>query len=226
MSKKKIFNGNCAICGEYRKLSFEHYPPESAGNNKPIKRQKIENKFGFGNPHLTGTFTTAHKGFGANTICETCNNKTGSYYVNAYKDFVDQVNRNFKEENNSNSKNLYRIQPLNIFKQIIVIFLSIDAENSFLRTKINVEEFIFNKHSKEFPTEFKLYMIPYFGNEYFGMGFVQNLYTGIYSSLFRFPPFNFMMRYKGEPLSKDCFEVNEFLNFEYDEYHEMKITNI
>ena len=36
MKNKIVKEGICAPCGEFKKLSFEHVPPKSAFNNKPL----------------------------------------------------------------------------------------------------------------------------------------------------------------------------------------------
>ena len=34
---KEIF-GNCKLCGKYKKLTFEHVPPEKAFNSSAVKK--------------------------------------------------------------------------------------------------------------------------------------------------------------------------------------------
>ena len=78
MGKKEI--GYCHICGCYGELSYEHIPPENALNtNKAIiytgddviKRYKGEKS----------KYICRQQGMGKFSLCENCNNKTGSWYV-------------------------------------------------------------------------------------------------------------------------------------------------
>lgn len=58
-----------------KKLSFEHFPPESCFNDGKVK---IANKI-------------SQRGIGDYTLCDSCNNNTGKWYVKDYKKLVDAV---------------------------------------------------------------------------------------------------------------------------------------
>lgn len=89
--------GICAICGEHKKLSFEHAPPKSAFNNKPIhlvdSDQMFQENFKYTNEALS------QKGWGQFTLCESCNNNTGSWYGDSFKDFAQQGMEILRKEN-------------------------------------------------------------------------------------------------------------------------------
>lgn len=55
--------GICHICLEEKKLSFEHFPPESCLNDGKVK---IANKI-------------SQRGIGDYTLCDSCNNNTGRW---------------------------------------------------------------------------------------------------------------------------------------------------
>lgn len=127
---KKI--GRCALCGKECKLSFEHIPPESAFNSTPVKpvtgETMLQNRDRV--PwDITGLpFQNCQKGMGLDSLCENCNNNTGSWYGSAYSMFAKSVayltenylNPNYKSVE---IKNLY---PLRIIKQVISMFCSIN----------------------------------------------------------------------------------------------------
>lgn len=82
--------GYCHICGGYGELSYEHIPPENALNNNKaiiytgddvIKRYKGEKS----------RYVCQQQGMGKYSLCEDCNNKTGSWYVPQYSDVAKGV---------------------------------------------------------------------------------------------------------------------------------------
>jgi len=72
--------GKCRLCSEIKKLTFEHVPPESAFNSTPIYFQKsthLHDK----NSYLYGKKIRSNRGAGGYYLCESCNNKSGSWYA-------------------------------------------------------------------------------------------------------------------------------------------------
>ncbi len=85
--RKGTQSGICHICRSDGPLSFEHVPPKSAFNDKPIVwrvgRDALDNL-----PSARGQIK--QKGAGAYTLCPTCNNKTGGWYGSAYAKWAYQ----------------------------------------------------------------------------------------------------------------------------------------
>ena len=80
--KKGAKNGFCRICGNYRKLTVDHIPPKSCGNNNRIQIR------------YKGGTIISQNGLNCKTICEDCNNKLfGSNYdkvlVKLYNEILD-----------------------------------------------------------------------------------------------------------------------------------------
>lgn len=78
--------GYCRICGEYKKLSREHFPPKSAFNNGQFKTKSV-------NLYKTHQAIVWQEKWrdGGNAryrTCKDCNRKTGSWYGEAYRDFA------------------------------------------------------------------------------------------------------------------------------------------
>jgi 5-methylcytosine-specific restriction endonuclease McrA len=77
-------DGTCHICGNIGPLTFEHLPPESAGNDGPVRvLQGLEIEAAGHDPRLGRKH---QKGAGASTLCGSCNNKTGAWYGGARDD--------------------------------------------------------------------------------------------------------------------------------------------
>ncbi len=79
----KEIQGTCHICGQNKKLTFEHIPPHKAFNNlsaKVYNGGELLKKYK-GEPYK---YQNMQKGKGGYTLCEECNNNTGSWYVEEY----------------------------------------------------------------------------------------------------------------------------------------------
>jgi hypothetical protein len=158
MNSPKHREGTCAICGEHRKLSFEHVPPQSAFNNKPIFIQTYDHLLNK-NSFLFGKKSKAIRGFGRYTLCESCNNNTGDWYARDFKDFAHQgmtIIENL-EKPQQVVHGTYNIKPLNVLKQILAMFMSADS-SGHLRSNKDLVNFILQRETVGLPPKFKVYI--------------------------------------------------------------------
>lgn len=121
--------GYCHICGTYGKLSFEHIPPEGALNHgkamvytgdEVLKRYRGEKS----------KYQSQQRGMGKYTLCDNCNNKTGSWYVPAYNTFAQAVAWELQkmpalQHGNAVSFSTDKILPLQFVKQVVTMFCSL-----------------------------------------------------------------------------------------------------
>ena len=70
--------GICHLCGTFGQLSFEHVPPRRAFNELKIK------SFKFWDIYCSKKGRDQQKGAGDYTLCNSCNNNTGSCYAESY----------------------------------------------------------------------------------------------------------------------------------------------
>ena len=75
MSKNYDF---CAICGKYGKLSFDHIPPQSCGNNQNVYYYSFQQFVT--DPKLKFKKNHSQNGVKSKNICSECNNLLGSKY--------------------------------------------------------------------------------------------------------------------------------------------------
>jgi hypothetical protein len=81
MGRKPII-GTCHICSTYRKLSYEHVPPESAFNDTKLRKFGFQQIFGVEPGELPQKGgKVEQRGAGGYTLCERCNNLTGNGMV-------------------------------------------------------------------------------------------------------------------------------------------------
>jgi len=216
--RKKVI-GYCALCGNHAELTFEHTPPESCGNNKSVVMYSLEHicngvQIFKENGKPRGEFIN-QRGFGFHSLCEDCNNNTGSLYINSYKDFYQQglqaFNNSTLQSENISFKNIY---PLRILKAILMFFVSINKSNSL---GLNIKQFIKNKENLKLPKELKIFC--YFTEDYYSFPFLQkaqiistNDIIYPYYSLFSFLPFGFILTEDSIP-SIEYYGICEITNF-------------
>ena len=126
MPRKKI-SGKCHICGKQGKLSFEHVPPRAAFNNCPaVYKELVEVINKDPGNYFDEKGNTSQRGFGAYTLCEKCNNDTGSWYGDAFVGWAHQGMEIFTYTQGFPSLYYaFRIYPLQLIKQIVCMFFSI-----------------------------------------------------------------------------------------------------
>ena len=84
--------GKCALCGEARELTYEHIPPRSAFNNKPAQLYSGQNLIS-SNERMPWdveglNYISRQKGAGTWSLCASCNNLTGTWYGDTYKEMA------------------------------------------------------------------------------------------------------------------------------------------
>ena len=147
MAKKHI--GRCALCGKEGKLSFEHIPPQSAFNSSPAKAvpgsQLLEDTERLPWDIDRLRYTNLQQGMGLFSICADCNNKTGAWYGNQYKDLAYGAHYAVSQAADPETQGLgiKEVYPLRLIKQIISMFCSI---NNFDDPRMDpLRDFVLNR---------------------------------------------------------------------------------
>lgn len=145
MARKPVF-GTCHICQKNTKLSFEHVPPRAAFNDCPAVSKQISELI---NKHPDNYFEEkgkkSQRGHGAYTLCEACNNNTGAWYGTAFAEWAHQGMDIFGHAYRSPSLYYnFRIFPLQVVKQIICMFFSIN-DDEFGCNHPDLVRFVLNK---------------------------------------------------------------------------------
>lgn len=168
MSKRN--EGFCHICGNYTELTFEHIPPKKTGNqmkvneisgNVLIEAMADNKRLPWDLKGLK--YKQKQKGMGKHTLCKSCNNNTGSWYGEDYVVFSNTMATLLaKEKPQPNLGVAFTVQmkPLNVMKQILSFFCSIN--------KYPVDEqicdFVLDRESQNFNFEdYILTMFLYIG---------------------------------------------------------------
>jgi len=224
---KEVKYGECRICGNTGKLSYEHVPPRSAFNSNKAFMYLGKEIIGSENfPwDLSGKKgRQLQKGIGFYTLCEKCNNNTGHLYGSSFVEFTYQGYKktsNLKVESNEwVSLNFTDIYPLRIIKQIIAMFLSVNSPGL---PKVHTEfrDLLLSKEKKGLSEKkFGLYIYILRGAilRYVGIGGIlfSDKSMRILSEISA-PPFGYVLEINPKDKSKYC-DITFFANqYEYNE---------
>lgn len=150
--------GRCALCGKECELTFEHIPPRAAFNSTPIRPVSGSELFKNGSakdeermPWEIGglPYENQQQGMGRYSLCQTCNNNTGSWYGDAYVAFAQRAYTAIKkfqsdEQTIIGFKELY---PLKIIKQVLSMFCSINSMAIVDPRFEPIREFVLDKNA-------------------------------------------------------------------------------
>lgn len=216
ITKKQV---NCALCGLETKLTFEHIPPKCAFNNDSIYIQTHEQMVKTESP-LYGKKSLSHRGFGKFCLCASCNNATGNWYA---KDFCDFIIQGQKILNESDPNGLitgeYNIKPLNVLKQILLMFVCADSAG-ILRKHKGVVKYLMNKKSIDFPEKISVYIYSNACSYKRMMGYSFGIDTRngekFQWSEINYEPFGYVLTYDSNPPNPFMVNISGFNETAYD----------
>ncbi len=218
--------GNCALCGKYTKLTFEHIPPHGAFNDSKAKiisgdtyiNGLLENNF----EELSELpYKEQQRGKGIYSLCAACNNLTGSYYGQAYIDFARNIASLMTKCNVKSGMTLFidnaYLKPLSVVKQMVSMFCSLNPV-----AKIDeLREFVLNKNKMGLGDyRIGLYLFSK-GVERFAP-VVAGINMGsphpiLYSEIVSFPLGIILVWGKKTPFPLGCLDISNFANYKYED---------
>lgn len=211
--------GNCHLCGEFKDLTFEHIPPKSANNDRPILIQKHEHLFDT-NSFVFGKSIRSNQGAGAYCFCKSCNNNTGTWYARDFSTFVNQTTSYFDVYKIIYAYNLIPLnfKPLNILKQILTMFLAID-HSGLLRNDKELVDFILMKENKILSDKYQVYIYNTFSNKKRRHGVQWNNLNGCFCthSEITFNPFGYFLTIESPPPLEIITNITNFKKFDYND---------
>ena len=235
MSRKPII-GKCRLCGEIKKLTFEHVPPETTFNNYSVRilsgEEVIKKVAAPNNPPWDFSDTKGtiqQRGRGGYYLCGDCNSKTGQWYVPEYSKFVHIVHSALQEvkgkEFGALRIKMKGIKPLSIFKQIMTLFCDI---NEGMMGDNSLKDYLLNKTSTNFKRErYHLYMHIHSGSVERMNGIMVQFASGVglitLSEISTYPVGFALYIDKPEAYNPEGVEITIFSQFNYDDEIELEI---
>lgn len=156
--------GRCHICGREGKLSFEHIPPRSMGNDHAVRSYKsvdiIENARRFDSSATDGVrYAKMRRGAGVSTLCAECNSYLGANYVREFVGCTRELGALFaREPIESGAKAIHlefgKVNVLAFIKHVISNFCATTPYG----TMTDCRDFLLHRESNDFPGRYRLYM--------------------------------------------------------------------
>lgn len=140
-------------------LSFEHVPPRAAFNDQRVFETNIQKMLAGewdGKPQPPqGKWVQA--GAGKHTLCEKCNNDTGSWYGSAYVAMARQALELVTRSGGTASLAYpYRIFPLRVLKQVMAMFCS--ACGPSLQERFpDIPRFVLHRERRYMPHDLRVF---------------------------------------------------------------------
>lgn len=231
MGSKKLRMDNCCLCGEYKELSFEHVPPRSAFNNKPIFIQGFTHLTDRSSP-LYGRSMKSNKGFGGYTLCKSCNSNTGTWYARDFAEFAHQgmsIMNSYETPLQSPIINgRFKINPLNVIKQILTMFMSAD-KSGHLQSQKDLVSYLLEKESKKLPERYQVYLYYTLSpkKRMVGYSIVWDPVLGAQKwSEINFQPFGYLLTEDSKPAHKYMCNISRFSQIDFGKTVELDLSAI
>lgn len=217
--------GPCHLCGTIGILSYEHVPPRGAFNDSGVLQANIEKLIGkpFAKENIETTIN--QRGAGGFTLCASCNNKTGSWFANAYITFAKQAMPSAHARSSDMRRVAgYSIQPLKVLKQILTMFCSA-CPPDFAKKNPALVRYLLNPTSRDYPaTRIRvgagLYDVAQSrAARQSGITARLNSRTGKSDSFseIAYPPFNFVMSLTGDFPDSRLVDITWMRGFDFRE---------
>jgi hypothetical protein len=192
-------------------------PPEAAFNDRKVLLAEVDAYWSRA-PGQRIKGQQFQRGFGAYTLCESCNSLTGAWYGPQFVEWCRQ-GMEFLDRTGGMPSLIYMhlIYPLRVIKQIATMFVSLGmAAPEFVR-------FARNREAPYLDPGYRFWIY------YLAPGCLRvttpcalvNLHTGAMTTglEFSFPPFGYMLTIDSRPTDRRPVEITHFTRFGYNEMH-------
>ena len=225
--RRRTRSGVCHICGLKGPLSFEHVPPSSAFNDRPIVRLVGERGVTTLDSLSSARGPTNQRGAGDYTLCQRCNNDTGAWYASAYGDWAYQGIQLIEHAEKAPSLyHIFRMFPLRLIKQIFCMFFSRNRLD-FCVAHQDLVRFVLNKDRKYADPSLRVFAYfnaaPMFRDSAL-LGQIDFNAGGshIYSEV-AFPPFGYILTPDGKSLDNRLADISFFSRYSYNEWTDVAL---
>ena len=111
----------------------------------------------------------------------------------------------------------YAIQPLNVLKQILSMFMAIDTSDQLLHLK-GLSSFLLDKDSQTFPENLRVFVYHTSTKQVRnGWGMARTSKGYHYLGEITYPPFGLVYSLDSKPTRDDFFEITNFKNFKFNQ---------
>ncbi len=169
------WEGRCRICGEHRAIdTAEHIPPRAASNKGRSRTLDVVQQLTTGGLEPGEPIgPTVQGGVRAYTICESCNNSTGTAWGRAYSEFVghtlgaaqqaigsEEGLRRLDESPDQHGLRLRlpSIYPARVARQAISCMLSLSGSSDLAENHPALRDLVLGGDAMQLPPPIRLYL--------------------------------------------------------------------
>lgn len=194
-------------------MTAEHIPPKKSFNTCTWTVPSDQTHL-YSNPNKEVIGKQKQGGITFYRLCENCNNDTGRWYGGAYKEWAIQAAEILFIGLPDGSTTLnFRIQPLEVIKQIAGFFLTINPPQ-FGEQFPDLRKFVLNKEERGVPDAIRFYCYlnasqRYRFNVIAGVGNIKHSEVRFISEFNHFP-FGYQMYFRSTPDHQAVFDITDF----------------
>jgi hypothetical protein len=219
--------GKCHICGLGGKLSYEHVPPEKAFNDRRVVRAPMQEYLDTG-LQWPERGKTLQRGAGAYTLCERCNNNTGSWYGDEYVTWAQrglELAGRMTPGSAPATVTFIGGHPLRFLKQAVTMLFSVNNTEFAERHPVLVK-FVLDRWSKGLPPDYNFFLTIVGGKRArsSGLSVALQLEQGrtVAVTEVAHPPFALSMTL-GQDRRDDVGRITHFADCGYDEQRDVRV---
>lgn len=118
----------------------------------------------------------------------------------------------------------YAIQPLNILKQILAMFMAIDTSDQLLNLN-GLTEFVLKKDSNTLPENLRVFIYHTFTKKVRnGWGMAKTEKGSHFLGEITFPPFGVIYTLDSLPVREDFLEITDFKNYKFNQTIQTRLS--
>lgn len=135
-----MVKGVCHLCGRGRSLTKEHVPPRAAFNDATVRRRIVDRTNTRARGKVSWREFDETRGSFARTLCEKCNNWTGSVYAPEYIEFAKMFapHANVANVVSGIGGSTPPFRPLRIVKQVLTMICATTVVEMDPNDELNV----------------------------------------------------------------------------------------
>lgn len=224
MARRRKEFGICKLCGNEGQLSYDHVPPRAVFNDGQFLSVPDEELYDWA-PGETVKGKLKQGGIGFYSLCQKCNNNTGSWYG---RDFVWWSYHAVNVLKWTDTRpTLYYPQsffPLRVLKQILTMFFSI-SKVDLTEIAPDLVKFILNRDEKYMNPMYRVFA--YFNVEgnprYMGYTSLWNNGSMHQLSEIAYPPMGYVMTFDSTSPDPRLTDISHFSRFAYNDWKEISM---
>lgn len=224
--------GECRICGEFTKLTFEHVPPKCAFNDAPIRSYKLGEWWQLQSGSAS-QFHNEQRGAGDHLLCRRCNEHVcGSWYVPELCKWVRAVAPRWEEIPSDAGSDLVaivglrRVFPARFAKQVLAMLLA-TSPAGFATKHEPLRRLVLSRETDGLPENYQLYLSLFTRDVARETGlfdamadFGERMFQAIELS---FPPFSYLLTIGEGVVTDRLGRISNFLDYTCDEEVEPRL---